>query len=103
MLKFFGRQKAIPKDVFFSQSKLIKMEKRLVKTKVYIPLEMDGNRQKAGTGKWSDDFQRVGRFHQWGLDFIEGDNGFSSYSVGLIEFEDGSIESLRPDNFKFAL
>ena len=38
-----------------------------------------------------------GYFHTWGLDVEEGE----SYSVGLVELEDGSMVSVVPDYIKF--
>lgn len=63
-----------------------------------------------GTGAWylSDNnntghFQTniPGVFHQWGLAVIEGYEQAASYTVALIENEDGTIAEVSPVNLKF--
>ena len=53
-----------------------------------------------GTGCWSD-FIYDGLFHQWAPACEESSEGFGNYTVGLVEIEDGIIESVLPSNLKF--
>ncbi|MCU0414188.1 MAG: hypothetical protein MUE91_07290 [Ignavibacteriaceae bacterium] len=42
------------------------------------------------------------KFHQWGLEIIEDNNGgISNYTTGIIEHEDGQIECVHPSCLKF--
>lgn len=56
---------------------------------------------KIGTGKMEDDFTHKGIFHRWGLNIEDGENNPASYSVAIVEKEDGSIVLLHPENMKF--
>lgn len=42
-----------------------------------------------------------GVFHDWGLDFIEFEESATPFTVGIIEFPDGSCRLLHPDDFVF--
>ena len=83
--------------------------KRKVSFKKWIPRQMeqkshaDGTPYTGpvpGTGTWSD-FTYYGYFHQWGLASQEDDRGLSSYSIGLVECSDGTVEEVLPGNLKF--
>ena len=56
---------------------------------------------KEGTMCFSPKFNGKGVFHQWGLAIAETSDNVASYSVALIETEDGSIEEVDPSNLKF--
>lgn len=43
----------------------------------------------------------TGLFHQWGLEIEEDENGFSSYTVGIVELENGVIKTPLPSQMKF--
>ena len=79
---------------------------RKVIFKKWIPLEYikgPGNIgvKVEGTGCFEKDFNSNGFFHQWGLSAIETDDQVASYTIGIVENEDGSIEEVDPTNLKF--
>jgi len=43
----------------------------------------------------------IAKFHQWGLEVEEGETGFASYSVAIVEFDDGSVDTARPCDIRF--
>ena len=47
--------------------------------------------------------QEVGRalFHQWGCEFEEFENGVGNCTVAIVEFPDGSVQSVLPHDIKF--
>jgi len=54
-----------------------------------------------GTGCYSD-FIYNGHFHTWGLALAESSETMASYSVGLVEMNDGGyIEEVLPSNIQF--
>jgi len=55
---------------------------------------------KLGTACWSE-FTYGGLFHQWANASIESDQGNATYTVGLIELSDGTMEEVLPTNIKF--
>jgi hypothetical protein len=74
---------------------------RKVLFKKWIPYKYDEKRQKVeGTGK-IDDKETSGLFHCWGIDIEEFNNGGCSFTIGIIELEDGSIDTAEPKNIKF--
>jgi hypothetical protein len=40
-------------------------------------------------------------FHEWGLETEEGETGFASFSVAIVEFSDGQVESVPVALIKF--
>lgn len=79
---------------------------RKVIFKKWIPLEYlkgPGNiRVKVeGTGCFEKDYNSKGVFHQWGLAMEETSDHVASYSIALIEIEDGSVVEVLPSNLKF--
>lgn len=42
-----------------------------------------------------------GRFHGWGVDFEELENGVGNFTVAIIELDDGQIIEALPDRIKF--
>lgn len=60
------------------------------------------------TYEWSSKFgknmqvdTKSALFHAWGLDCIESEEGNASYSVAIVEFDDGHIETHRPYAIRF--
>jgi hypothetical protein len=49
------------------------------------------------TNKWTDDFEVPAWFHTWG---IEGDEG-QTRTVGIVEYNDGTVVVLDADKIKF--
>ena len=47
-------------------------------------------------------FDFAGAFHGWGFGLEEGSNGFSSFSVGIIESNTGQVSTVLPDLIRFA-
>lgn len=78
---------------------------RRVKFKRWIPAEYEKiegySRLKKGTRQWEDDYVHDGLFHQWGLNAEEYEVGAASYSIGIIELPDGTMEEVLPTNIKF--
>ena len=57
---------------------------------------------KDGTNCWEKGFSNEGLFHQWGVDFSQGNDGsMGNYTIALVEKYDGTIESVIPQNLKF--
>lgn len=54
-----------------------------------------------GTLKLEKDYTQKGKFHQWGINFEEFENGAASYTVALVELEDGVIVEVEPSRIKF--
>ena len=54
-----------------------------------------------GTGCFSNEFIKLGKFHQWGLELIEENDTVANYSVGIVEYSDGTIDVVLPQNIKF--
>lgn len=44
---------------------------------------------------------REARFHQWGGEYEEFESGPGNYTVALVEFADGTIETVLPDCVRF--
>lgn len=42
-----------------------------------------------------------GMFIEYGLDTIEGDNGYSSFSTGIVEMADGTVRNVPVEMLKF--
>jgi hypothetical protein len=80
---------------------------RQVKFKKWIPIETikqvgTNNEQKVvGTGCWEKEFSRVGKFHQWGLAMEDTGETVASYSIGLIEDENGVVNEIIPSHLIF--
>lgn len=43
----------------------------------------------------------VATFHAWGHDYEEFENNAGNYSVAIIEWPDGTVETVKPENIKF--
>lgn len=43
----------------------------------------------------------IAKFHQWGLEVEEGDSGFASYTVAIVEWPDGSVGTEYPRDVSF--
>lgn len=41
------------------------------------------------------------KFHQWGMDYEEFETGPGNFSVAIIEFQDGSVQTVSPELIKF--
>ena len=42
-----------------------------------------------------------GLFHEWGINYDEFESGPGNYSIAIVEFEDGAIESVPVELIKF--
>lgn len=71
---------------------------RRVKIKTWVPWDAAIPHIPA---HWSDDFASEGLFHCWGIDYEELGNGNVTYSVGIVELEDGSIVRALPESILF--
>lgn len=60
-----------------------------------ITYERDGNNRKTIVTKVQ------GLFHQWGNEYEELDTGPGNYSVGLVELQDGKMETFIPERIRF--
>lgn len=63
----------------------------------YINYPNDYRTLVEGTGCFEKDFLNDGIFHQWGLAIEDS----SSYSIALVELNDGTIIEVLPNNLKF--
>lgn len=59
------------------------------------------SRKWIGVDKYEVTHLHDGTFHCWGADVEEGDSGFASYSVGIVELDDGTVITAIPQNIKF--
>ena len=53
------------------------------------------------TKKIENDGKGVAKFHDWGVDFEEFDSGPASFSVAIVERENGKIETVCPSMIRF--
>ena len=60
------------------------------------PAPIDGVAQK-----WQFVDKGVAVFHQFGVDYEEFENGPGNYSTALVEWPDGTVESVRADRIRF--
>lgn len=80
------------------------MRKVIIKQWIPIKYESAENgllKQVPGTSCMSKDFLQEGKFHQWGTEIEEDNNGFVSRSIAIVELPDGTIESVLPNHVKF--
>lgn len=57
---------------------------------------------QSGVGHIADGEPYEAKFHAWGCNFEEFENGTGNYSVAIVELADGSIESISiPEWIKF--
>ena len=68
--------------------------------KKWIPYRYENKQKVEGTGK-IDDIETSGLFHCWRVDIEEFDNGGCSFTIGIIELEDGTIVTSEPKYIKF--
>ena len=47
------------------------------------------------------DFDTPGLFHAWGLTIAETETSVASYSIGLVEMEDGTMKEVNISDIKF--
>lgn len=57
------------------------------------PYEFGKPRKKISVGR--------GEFHQWGESFQEDEEGFTGYTIAIVELPDGSVSMISPDLIKF--
>lgn len=79
---------------------------RNVKFKKWIPIETvkdeRGNDKRVpNTGRYEDGFSLNGKFHQWGLAMEDTGETVASYTIGLIEDENGVIYEMIPTHIVF--
>ena len=77
---------------------------RKVKVKKYIPKQW--KRDDNGPGQviiegTGVNIEYTGLFHEWGVNYEEGENGFGNYTVGIIELDNGKIELIVPEKIQF--
>ena len=74
-----------------------------VKFKTWIPVKYMGDHTTvvAGTGRWSDEYNRNGSFIDWGIDYEHFDEGFGMFTVALVMLEDRTVEKVAPEHLKF--
>lgn len=57
-----------------------------------------GNNPSTGKREW---YQITGKFHMWGTDIVESNDGNVSYTVGIIETESGRVYNVHPEKIIF--
>jgi hypothetical protein len=84
------------------------MEKRKVLFKKFIPKETikhptgcEYERLVKGTNCFEEGYSLKGTFHCWGDEITETDEEVASFTIGIVEKENGEIVSVAPDNIKF--
>lgn len=50
--------------------------------------------------RW-EEYELLGVFHEWGVDYEEFDTGPGNFSVGIVELTDGRVEGFRPELIRF--
>ena len=50
---------------------------------------------------WKDGTKSEALFHQFGLELMESSDGNASYSVAIVEYPDGSVESVCLQYIRF--
>lgn len=74
---------------------------RTVKFNKRIPVKYEGTKRVAGTGGFETNYPNKGHFHTFGLDYEEFEIGAASFTVAIIELENGTIELVLPEEMKF--
>lgn len=78
---------------------------RKVLFKKWIPAEyikyLSNSSLVKGTNQLDNDFIHKGLFHCWGCEWEEFETNVGNNTVGIIELEDGTIETVIPQNIKF--
>lgn len=57
--------------------------------------------QNPMTHNWEKGRVGFGMFHQWGTELIEGPDDCFTYSVAIVEMEDGEIKMVQPNYIQF--
>lgn len=81
--------------------------KRKVLFRKWIPTEYKKNEtggmtKVEGTGVLEKEFENKGIFHGFGFSMEEDEQGFTNYSVAIIEDEEGLVREVLPSNMKFS-
>lgn len=79
------------------------MELRKCVFRKYLPpytQVVAGNEVRFG-GSYQQEFKTQGLFHQWGLDCLEDEQGFSNFTIAIVETSDGLIHKVDPTHIKF--
>ncbi len=58
-------------------------------------------RKKYGHGDFRRVLDGVAKFHEFGCQYDEYDNGIGSYSVAIVEWDNGKVESIPVDDIEF--
>lgn len=66
---------------------------RIVKYKDFVKSEE--------TGKFGFVYVGTAKFHQWGVEFTEFENGPGNSTVAIIELETGEIKTVYPQHIEF--
>jgi hypothetical protein len=80
---------------------------RQVKFRKWIPTEYieqvgTGKKQQVvGTGCYENKFNSIGNFHSWGLSMEETQEQIASYTIAIVEMQDGSVYEVLPNNLIF--
>lgn len=53
------------------------------------------------SGKKVENGKGQASFHGWGVDYEEFDTGPGNFSTAIVEYSDGSIETVPADDIKF--
>lgn len=80
--------------------------KRKVLFRKWIPTEYKKNEtggmtKVEGTGVIEKEFENKGIFHGFGFSMEEDEQGFTNYSVAIVEDEEGFVREVLPSNMKF--
>lgn len=51
--------------------------------------------------EWVTAVKGEAKFHQFGMDYEEFENGPGNYSTAIVEWPDGTVEMVRADRIKF--
>lgn len=65
------------------------------------PVQVLRFRKDPETGKSEYAPAELGRFHAWGCEYQEFETGPGNYSVAIVEFRDGSVETFAPFHIRF--
>ena len=79
------------------------MKKRRCLFKKYIQphTEIISDKEVRFGPMYQKEFEIEGLFHQWGLDCLGDDEGFSNFTVAIVETSDGLVHKVEPSNLKF--
>jgi len=71
-------------------------------TTQFRPVMVSEMVNQPGTRIWTKQVKGTAKFHKWGCACEEYESGGVGYSVAIVEFPDGTIDSIMPNMIQFS-